>query len=284
LRRIETQAAIGIRMTQKVLSQIDRDGNATVALNRPEVHNALDPEMGVQLVATLKTLEANPKVRAIVLMGQGDSFCAGADIGHMRKSAGFSKKQNYEAALAQAQVYNTVYALKKPTIARVHGAVRGGGVGLVAACDIAIGSRDATFRLSEVRLGIAPVMISPYVVAAIGERQARRYFLTGETFDAAEAFRIGMLHDIVEFAELNARIGNVLAELYCGGPNAVVLAKRQIAKVAHADIGPEIVEETARSIAEIRATPEAQEGLGAFLEKRGAAWVAPAAAKKPKKR
>ena len=272
-------------MTQKVLSQIDRDGNATIALNRPDVHNALDPEMGVQLVAALKSLDANPKVRAIVLMGQGESFCAGADIGHMRKSAKFSKKQNYEAALAHAQVYHTVYSLRKPTVARVHGAVRGGGVGLVAACDIAIGSRDASFRLSEVRLGIAPVMISPYVVAAIGERQARRYFLTGETFDAAEAWRIGLLHDIVEVAELNARIGNVLAELYCGGPQAIVFAKRQIAKVAHADIGPDIVEQTARAIAEIRATPEAQEGLGAFIEKRGATWVAPAtAAKKTKKR
>jgi len=272
-------------MTHKVLSQVDRDGNATVVLNRPEVHNALDAEMGEQLVATLKKLEANPKVRAVVIMGQGDSFCAGADIGYMRKSANFSKKQNHDAALAQAKVYNTVYALQKPTVARVHGAVRGGGVGLVAACDIAIGSRDASFRLSEVRLGIAPVMISPYVVAAIGERQSRRYFLTGETFDAAEAWRIGLLHDLVEIGELNARIGNVLAELYCGGPKAIVFAKRQIAKVAHADIGAEIVEETARTIAEIRATPEAQEGLGAFLEKRRAAWVAPAAVvKKPKKR
>lgn len=272
-------------MTSKVLSQIDKDGNATVALNRPEVHNALDAEMGEQLVNTLKALESNPKVRAVVIMGQGDSFCAGADIGYMRKSANFSKKQNYQAAQAQAEVYNTLYALKKPTVARVHGAVRGGGVGIVAACDIAIGSRDATFRLSEVRLGIAPVMISPYVVAAIGERQSRRYFLTGETFDSAEAWRIGLLHDIVAIDELNARVGNVLAELYCGGPKAIVFAKRQIAKVAHANIGPEIVEATARSIAEIRATPEAQEGLGAFLEKRPAAWVAPAAAaKKPKKR
>jgi methylglutaconyl-CoA hydratase len=272
-------------MTQKVLSQIDRDGNATVALNRPDVHNALDPEMGAQLITTLKALEADPKVRAVVIMGQGDSFCAGADIGHMRKSAAFSKKQNYAAALAQAQVYNTVYALNKPTVARVHGAVRGGGVGIVAACDIAIGSRDTTFRLSEVRLGIVPAMISPYVVAAIGERQARRYFLTGETFDAAEAFRLGLLHDLVEIDALNARIGNVLAELYCGGPQAIVFAKRQIAKVAHADIGPEIVAATAQTIADIRATPEAQEGLGAFLEKRRAAWVTPAAArKKPKKR
>ena len=271
-------------MTRKVLSQIDQDGNATVALNRPEVHNALDPELGADLIATLKALEANPHVRAVVIMGQGDSFCAGADIGHMRKSAKFSKKQNYEAALAQAQVYHTVYALKKPTIARVHGAVRGGGVGIVAACDIAIGSRDATFRLSEVRLGIAPVMISPYVVAAIGERQSRRYFLTGETFDAAEAWRIGLLHDMVEAAELNARIGNVLAELYCGGPKALVFAKRQIAKIAHATVGPDTVEATARTIAEIRATPEAQEGLGAFLEKRKAAWVEPARARKAKKK
>jgi methylglutaconyl-CoA hydratase len=271
-------------MTQKVLSQVDKDGNATVALNRPEVHNALDVEMGEQLIATLKKLEANPKVRAVVIMGQGESFCAGADIGLMRSSAKFSKKQNYETALAQATIFHTLYAMQKPTIARVHGAVRGGGLGIVAACDIAIGSRDASFRLSEVRLGIAPVMISPYVVAAIGERQARRYFLTGETFDAAEAFRIGLLHDIAETGELNARIGNILAELYCGGPQAIVFAKQQIARVAHADIGPETVEQTARAIAEIRATPEAQEGLGAFLEKRPAAWVTPAGGRKTKKR
>ena len=272
-------------MASKVLSQIDKDGNATIALNRPDVHNALDPEMGAQLISTLQALDANPKVRAVVIMGQGASFCAGADIGHMRKSATYSKKQNSEAALAHAQIYHTIYTLQKPTIARVHGAVRGGGMGIVAACDIAVGSLDATFRLSEVRLGIAPVMISPYVVAAIGERQSRRYFLTAETFDAAEAFRIGLLHDLVIADELNARIGNLLAELYCGGPQAVAFAKRQIAKVAQATIGPETVEETARGIATMRATAEAQEGLGAFLEKRPAAWLTPAApAKKTKKR
>ncbi len=272
-------------MASKVLSQIDKDGNATVALNRPDVHNALDPEMGAQLISTLQALDANPKVRAVVIMGQGASFCAGADIGHMRKSANDSKKKNYEAALSHAQIYHTIYNLQKPTIARVHGAVRGGGMGIVAACDIAVGSLDATFRLSEVRLGIAPVMISPYVVAAIGERQSRRYFLTAETFDAAEAFRIGLLHDIVIADELNTRIGNLLAELYCGGPQAVAFAKRQIARVAHAAIGPETVAQTARSIAAMRATTEAQEGLGAFLEKRPAAWLTPAVpAKKTKKR
>jgi methylglutaconyl-CoA hydratase len=174
--------------------------------------------------------------------------------------------------------------LKKPTIARVHGAVRGGGVGLVAACDIAIGSRDATFRLSEVRLGIVPAMISPYVVAAIGERYARRYFLSGEEFDSAEAFRIGLLHDLVELEALNPRISNVLADLYCGGPQAIVAATRQSGRVAHADITEAVVEDTARTIADIRATAEAQEGLGAFLEKRKAAWIEPAAQKKTTKK
>ena len=267
-------------MTAKVLTQIDASGNATVALNRPDVHNAFDPEMGVQLIAALKKLEADPEVRAVVLMGQGKSFSAGADIEHMRKSAKFSKEQNRKAAAASAQIFHTLYTLQKPTIARVHGAVRGGGVGLVAACDIAIGSRDATFRLSEVRLGIVPAMISPYVVAAIGERHARRYFVSGEEFDSAEAFRIGLLHDIVEPEHLNARVGAMLSQVYCGGPDAIVAAKRQISRVAHAGITAAVVADTANTIADIRATPEAQEGLTAFLEKRQAAWIEPAVPKK----
>ena len=271
-------------MTQKVLTQVDKDGNATVALNRPEVHNAFDPEMGVQLIHALKQLEADPKVRAVVLMGQGKSFSAGADIEHMKKSAKFTQEQNRKAAFASAQIFHTLYSLKKPTIARVHGAVRGGGVGLVAACDIAIGSRDATFRLSEVRLGIVPAMISPYVVAAIGERHARRYFVSGEEFDSAEAFRIGLLHDIVELDHLNARIGDMLSQVYCGGPHAIVAAKQQISRIAHAGITAAVVADTANTIADIRATPEAQEGLSAFLEKRKAAWIEPALQKKAKKK
>jgi methylglutaconyl-CoA hydratase len=271
-------------MAQKVLTQIDDHGNATVALNRPDVHNAFDPEMGTQLVIALKRLEADPKVRAVVLMGAGKSFSAGADIEHMRKSAKFSKEQNRKAALASALIFYTLYSLQKPTIARVHGAVRGGGVGLVAACDIAIGSRDATFRLSEVRLGIVPAMISPYVVAAIGQRHARRYFVSGEEFDSAEAFRIGLLHDIVEHERLNDRIGEILTEIYRGGPHAIIAAKRQIDRVAHAGITEAVVADTASTIAEIRATPEAQEGLSAFLEKRSAAWVEPRSAGKKAKR
>ena len=166
----------------------------------------------------------------------------------------------------------------------MHGAVRGGGVGLVAACDIAIGSRDATFRLSEVRLGIVPAMISPYVVAAIGERHARRYFVSGEEFDAAEAYRIGLLHDIVEIDDLNAAVGAMLSQVYCGGPLAIAAAKQQISDIAHAGITAAIIADTARTIADIRATPEAQEGLTAFLEKRKAAWITPTPQKKQTKK
>ena len=271
-------------MADKILSVIDKDGNATVALNRPDVHNAFDPEMGAQMIDTLKELEANPHVRAVVLMGTGKSFCAGADIEHMRKSAKFTKAQNRKAAHQMAQMFYTLNKLRKPTIARVHGAVRGGGVGLVAACDIAIGSRDATFRLSEVRLGIVPAMISPYVVAAIGERHSRRYFLSGEEFDSAEAFRIGLLHNLVELDRLNETVSYMLADLYCGGPNAIAAAKQQISSIAHAGISDAVVAATADNIADIRATPEAQEGLGAFLEKRKAAWIEPALEKKNRKK
>ena len=264
-------------MTGKVLSQIDGDGNATIALNRPELHNAFDPEMGAEMITALERLEADPKVRAVVIMGQGKSFCAGADIEHMRRSAKFTKEQNREDARAMAQMFHTLYRLNKPTVARVHGAVRGGGLGLVAACDIAIGSRDATFRLSEVRLGIVPAVISPYVVAAIGERHARRYFLSGEEFDAAEAHRMGLLHEVAELEDLDAAVRRVLAALDCGGPQAMMAAKQQVGKVARAGISDALIEDTARTIADLRATAEAQEGLGAFLEKRAARWAPPAA-------
>ncbi len=271
-------------MSNKVLSHTDQDGNATVLLNRPEVHNAFDPEMVEALTATLKRLEADPKVRAVVLMGAGENFSAGADIEHMKQSAKFSRGRNVEAARQSAQMFHTLYRLAKPTIACVRGAVRGGACGLVAACDVAIAARLATFRLSEVKLGIIPAMISPYVIAAIGERMARRYMLSGEEFDAAEAWRIGLVHDIAEDAGLNAAVGRMLAHLYSSGPNAITAIKELIPLSAHAPIGEDIVHETARRIAAIRATPEAQEGLSAFLEKRKPAWAEPAAQKKPGKK
>ena len=270
-------------MSNKVLSHIDADGNATIVLNRPEVHNAFDPEMVEALTATLTKLESNPKVRAIVLTGSGTNFCAGADIEHMKKSAKFSRAQNLESARATALMMHTLYKLEKPSVACVRGAVRGGGVGLVAACDIAIAERGATFRLSEVKLGIIPAMISPYVIAAIGEHMAHRYMLSGEEFDSAEAYRIGLVHDICEEPELNANVGRMLAHLYSSGPNAVVAIKRLIPEVACSDIDESIVEKTAQRTAEIRTTAEAQEGLSAFLEKRKAAWVEPDSQRAPKK-
>ncbi|HSN41207.1 MAG TPA: enoyl-CoA hydratase-related protein [Burkholderiales bacterium] len=269
-------------MSGTVISQIDKDGNATVMLNRPEVHNAFDPGMVAALTKTLKKLEADRSVRAVVLLGAGKSFCAGADIAHMKKSAGYSAAQNFKAAQQTARMLYTLYRLEKPTIACIHGAVRGGGVGLAAACDIAIASRAATFRLSEVKLGVIPAMISPYVIAAIGERMAHRYMLTGEEFDAAEAFRIGLVHGITDDDKLGPVVSDMLSRLYSSGPDAVVAIKRLIPVSAHAPIGDKIVDETARRIARIRATKEAQEGLSAFLEKRKPAWLEAATEKTPK--
>lgn len=260
-------------MSDKVITQVDKDGNASVVLNRPDVHNAFDPDMTTALTASLKKLDANPKVRAVVLLGAGKSFCAGADIGHMKTSARFTPEQNYKAAQESAQMFYTLYSMAKPTIACVHGAVRGGGIGLVAACDIAIAARTATFRLSEVKIGVIPSMISPYVIAAIGQRQSRRYMISGEEFDAAEAWRIGLVHDIAEEESLNATVGAMLAQLYTSGPRAIAAAKQLVPLSAHATIDKKVLDETSRRIAAIRATPEGQEGLSAFLEKRNPAWV-----------
>ena len=266
-------------MSNKILSQIDADGNATVVLNRPEVHNAFDPEMVGALTATLKKLGSSSRVRAIVLTGAGRSFCAGADIEHMKKTAKFSRAQNLDNARATANMLLTLHGLEKPTIACVRGAVRGGGVGLVSACDIAIAERGATFRLSEVKLGIIPAMISPYVVGAIGPRYAHRYMLSGEEFDAAEAYRIGLVHDICEEPDLNALVGRMLAHLYSSGPAATVAVKMLIPEVAGARIDNALMERVSQRIAEVRITPEAQEGLSAFLEKRKTEWSIPASDK-----
>jgi methylglutaconyl-CoA hydratase len=266
-------------MTDKIIARIDQDGNATVMLNRPEVHNAFDPEMVEALTAAFEALGRDAEVRSVVLVGAGESFCAGADIAHMKKSASYTKKQNYEAALASANMLHALYTLPKPTIACIRGAVRGGGCGLVAACDIAVASRFATFQLSEVKLGIIPAMISPYVIGAIGSRMSRRYMLTGEAFDSAEAFRIGLIHDIDEDEHLNAKVGELLAALYTSGPAAIAAVKSLIPFAANAPIDRKLVEETSKRIADIRATPEAQEGLSAFLEKRRPGWIEPAPAR-----
>jgi len=268
-------------MSNKVITRIGEDGNATLMLNRPEVHNAFDAEMVAALTDAFEKLASNPNVRAVVLVGAGSSFCAGADIEQMKKSASYTKKQNYEAALQSARMLHALYSMPKPTIACVRGAVRGGGCGIVAACDIAVATRTATFRLSEVKLGIIPAMISPYVIEAIGARMAHRYMLTGEEFDCAEAYRIGLLHDIAEEEHIDATIGALLGQLYTSGPKALAAVKQLILVSARAAIGEEIISETSRRIADIRTTPEAQEGLSAFLQKRKPSWADPQA-KAPK--
>lgn len=269
------------KASARVLTQVDDYGNVTVSLNRPEVHNAFDPEMVAALTDVLEAVAQDDSIRAVVIAGEGKSFCAGADIAHMRKSAKFTKAQNYRNATESARMFHALYTLNKPTVAAVHGAVRGGGCGIIAACDIAIATRTATFRLSEVKIGIIPAMISPYIIAAMGERQARRYMLSGEEFDAAEAWRTGLVHDIVEEQELTTRVGEMLGQLYTSGPRAVQTIKQLIPQSAHSPIGAGIVAETSKIIADLRATPEAQEGLTAFLEKRKPSWTeAPKAGKK----
>ena len=250
-----------------------RNTIALVTLNRPEVHNAFNETLIAELTQALRALGADAAVRAVVLLGAGASFCAGADLKWMEKMATFSKKQNLADANALAAMLSTLNELPKPTVARVHGAAFGGGVGLVACCDIAIGAQDATFALSESKLGLIPATISPYVIEAIGARAARRYFLSAERFSAAEAFRLGLLHDLAQVSELDDRINELLGFLVTAGPRAQAECKVLIRAVAHRPIGGAMIADTATRIANVRASAEAREGVAAFLGKRKAAWV-----------
>ena len=250
-----------------------RNAVAIVILNRPDVHNAFNETLIAELTAALRALDADPSVRAVVLAGAGASFCAGADLNWMKKMAAFSRAQNLADASALAVMLSTLDALSKPTIARVHGAAFGGGAGLVACCDIAIGAQDATFAFSEARLGLIPAAISPYVVAAIGARAARRYFLTAERFTAAEAYRLGLLHDLALVEELDARINALLGALLTAGPHAQAECKALLRAIVNRPVDARIVADTAQRIARVRASPEGKEGVAAFLSKRKAAWV-----------
>jgi methylglutaconyl-CoA hydratase len=258
------------------LSSIDVDIRAAIAvvtLNRPDMHNAFDEVLIAELTAALQRLDGDRSVRAVVLTGAGKSFCAGADLNWMKKMASFSRQQNLADAKALASMLQTLNQLSKPTIARVHGAVFGGGVGLVACCDIAVGELNAVFALSEARLGLIPAAISPYVIEAIGARAARRYFLSGERFTAAEAFRLGLLHDLAPLPELDGMINQILGALVTAGPAAQTECKALIRAVANRQADASVIADTARRIARVRASPEASEGVGAFLGKRKASWV-----------
>ena len=256
-------------------------GVAVVTLNRPDLHNAFNETLIAELTELLNVLDADDGVRAVVLAGSGKSFCAGADLNWMKKMAGYGPAENLADAQALALMLRTLHGLSKPTVARVQGAAYGGGVGLTACCDIAIAAIEASFALSEAKLGLIPATISPYVIEAIGARQARRYFLTGERFDAAEAYRIGLVHDIVPIAELDDRINEVLGKLLLAGPRAQMECKALIRGVAHRPIDAAVIGGTAQHIAAVRASPEGKEGVAAFLDKRAASWVPPGLINKP---
>ena len=245
-----------------------------ITLNRPERHNAFDDALISELTDALRAMEGDDGVRIVVLSGAGKSFSAGADLNWMKRMAGFSKDENQRDAMQLGALMRTLAHLRKPTLARVHGAAYGGGVGLVACCDIAVASQNATFSLSEAKLGLIPAVISPYVVAAIGERAARRYFMTAERFDAGEAWRLGLVHEIVPgIDELDAKLNEIVEALLLCGPVAQRVAKELVRAVANRPVTSELLQDTAERIARLRASPEGREGVGAFLEKRRASWV-----------
>ena len=256
-------------MSEALLLQ--REGAvAHLRLNRPDLHNAFDAGLVASLTSALERLATDAAVRVVVLEGEGPSFSAGADLNWMRGMAAASEAENRDDALALARLMRTLDELPKPTIARVHGAAFGGGVGLVACCDIAIGVPEAKFGLTESKLGLLPAVISPYVIAAIGARQARRLFATAEIFDANEAQRIGLLHDVVNPTALDTAVRRQVDLLLKAGPVAAAGAKALVRRVVAGE--GDIDAANADLIAKLRVSPEGQEGIQAFLDKRKPAW------------
>lgn len=255
-----------------ILIDIDARGVARLSLNRPAIRNAFDDRLIADLTAALRRLESDPAVRLVVLTGSGEAFSAGGDLGWMRRMAGYSDAENFADAMALAELLRRLNELSKPTVARVNGAAFAGGLGLICCCDVAVAATEAIFSVSEVRLGLVPATISPYVVAAIGARAARRYFLTGERFSAAEARRIGLVHELAPPAGLDAAVEAVVAAMLDGGANAQARSKRLIAEVQDRPVTESVMALTARAIAEARASGEAREGLAAFFDKRKPGW------------
>ena len=252
-----------------------KGGVARVTLNRPEVRNAFDETLIRNLTQAFLQISQDREVRVVVLAGNGPAFCAGADLNWMKRMAGYGREENLADARALAEMLAALDRLPQPTIARVHGPAFAGGTGLVAACDIAVGAPEAKFCFSEAKLGLSPATISPYVIRAIGERAANRYFLTAEVFDAAEALRIGLLSMLVPVSDLDSSIDGLLVHLLAGGPQAHASIKDLIRAVARRPIDDALIGDTARRIAEIRVSAEGKEGIASFLEKRKAAWCSP---------
>jgi methylglutaconyl-CoA hydratase len=253
--------------------EIERRGPAAwLWLNRPDVRNALNDFVLNSISNSLKNLEKDPGCRVVVLAGRGQAFCAGGDLSRMEQTAKMTKVKSRREAARFAKLLYRMHTYPKPLIARVHGAAFAGGMGLVAACDLVVAAEEAEFCLPEVKIGLVPAMISPYIVRAIGEQQARRYILTGERLAAREAHRIGFVHECVAATELDARVEKFAAQLAQAGPQALARSKKLLAKVAKAGITPKLAEQTAAVLAEVRTGQEAREGIRSFLEKRKPNW------------
>lgn len=248
-------------------------GVATLVLNRSEVRNAFNDEVIAELTQAFTELGQRDEVRCIVLAAEGVAFCAGADLNWMKRMADYTRDENVADAGALAEMLRVVYVCPKPTIAKVQGDVYAGGTGLVAACDMAVSVDTAGYCLSEVKLGLIPATISPYVIRAMGARAAHRYFLTAERFSAAEALRIGFVHEVVPVDQLDAKVAELAKALVNAGPQAVRLCKKLVQDVAEQEITPALVKMTVDSIADIRVSPEGREGVQSFLHKRKPNWI-----------
>lgn len=260
-------------MTYTVLEIETAGPVATIWMNRPDRHNAFDETLIAELTEAVEQLSAQDEIRVLVLAGRGPSFSAGADLAWMKRQGAASEHDNMRDAAAMGRMFMALRHCTKPVVARIHGAAIGGGMGLVAACDIAVATPEAVFATTEVRLALIPAVISPLVVAAIGERQARRYFLTGERISAARALSIGLIHEIAE-NDLDEAVAGIVSDLLKGAPQAQNQAKALIDQVSGRGFDEDVVGETASLIAERRASDEAKEGLSAFLEKRKPEWIA----------
>ena len=247
---------------------------ARITLNRPDVRNAFNDEVIAELTQAFTQVGQDPQVRAVVLAADGPAFCAGADLNWMRRMADYTCAENLADAGALAEMLRTIHSCLKPTIARVQGDVFAGGVGLVAACDMAVSVDTATYCLSEVKLGLIPATISPYVIRAMGARAAQRYFLTAERFSAAEAHRIGMVHEVVSADQLDAKVAELTQALVSASPNAVRSCKMLVNEVAGRDIDAALIAKTVEGIADIRSSTEGKEGVQSFLQKRKPSWLA----------
>jgi len=260
--------------TTVALTVAVQDRIARITLTRPEVRNAFNDEVIQQLKAAFATVGARDDVRAVVLAAEGPAFCAGADLNWMRRMADYTRDENLADAGQLAAMLKAIYACPKPTIAAVQGDVFAGGMGLVAACDMAVSVRTATYCLSEVKLGLIPATISPYVIRAMGARAAHRYFLTAERFSAEEAHRIGFVHELVDADQLDAKVGELAQALVGASPAAVRACKRLVQDVAERPIDDALIAATVEGIADIRASEEGREGVASFLQKRKPAWLA----------